>query len=106
MPETFDRLGKLLKILAADPGDAFTHYGVAQEYAKAGDVARAVEHYDLCLKADPTYAYACYHKAKMLGEHDRVADAVAAINEGIGIARAARDTKALSELQTLLDSLT
>lgn len=101
-----DRLAKLLKILAADPGDAFTHYGVAQEYAKVGDVAKASEHYDLCLKADPTYAYACYHKAKLLSEHDRLAEAVATIEQGIGIARAARDSKALSELQSLLDSLT
>lgn len=101
-----DRLAKLQKILAADPSDAFTLYGVAQEYAKLGDVAKAVEHYDLCLKADPTYAYASYHKAKLLSEHERVPEAVATINQGIGIARAARDAKALSELQTLLDTLT
>src|SRR5438552_3153283 len=64
------RLDKLRKILAAEPTDAFTLYGVAQEYAKAGDTASAVEFYNRCLAADPAYCYAYYHKAKCQADAD------------------------------------
>jgi tetratricopeptide (TPR) repeat protein len=101
-----DRLAKLLKILAVEPTDAFTLYGVAQEYAKAGDAPRAIEHYDRCLAADADYCYAYYHKAKTQADADDQAAAIATIKAGMETAKRLRDEKALSELSSLLDSLT
>lgn len=101
-----DRLAKLLKILAVEPNDAFTHYGVAQEYAKLGDVPKAVEHYDRCLAADPAYCYAYYHKAKTLADDGQEPVAIATLTTGIQTAREVKDAKALGELTSLLDSLT
>jgi tetratricopeptide (TPR) repeat protein len=101
-----DRLTKLLKILVAEPDDAFTHYGVAQEYAKLGDVPKAVEHFDRCLVTDPNYCYAYYHKAKTLADNDHTPEAIATLKSGIETAGRVNDGKALGELTSLLDSLT
>ncbi len=102
------RLPQLLKLLAVEPGggDAFTLYGVAQEYAKLGDAPKAIEFYDKCLLADPAYCYAYYHKAKVQSDHDDPAAAAATLRTGIEVAKRAGDGKALSEMTTFLDSLT
>ena len=101
-----DRLAKLLKILALEPTDAFTLYGVAQEYAKIGDTASAVAHYDRCLAADPGYCYAYYHKAKTQVDSGDESAAIATLKLGIETAKRVNDGKALGELTALLDSLT
>lgn len=98
------RLDKLLKILAVEPNDAFTLYGLAQEYAKIGDAANAIAYFDRCLTADPNYCYAYYHKAKTQAEDGNEPAAAATLKEGMSIAKRLSDSKALSEMQTLLDS--
>lgn len=100
-----DRMQKLEKLLAADPGDAFVLYGLASEHAKAGAVEKAVEFYDRCLAADPGYLYAYYHKGKTLADADRTAEAVMTLKAGLEKAKAARDAKAVSEIGGLLDSI-
>lgn len=104
------RLAKLQQLLAADPNDAFVLYGLAQEYAKLGtdeSYRLALEHYDRCLAADPSYHYAYYHKAAAMKERgpSEIPAALAVLRAGITAARNARDQKALSELQALLDEL-
>jgi tetratricopeptide (TPR) repeat protein len=99
------RIAALERMLASDPADAFVLYGLATEHAKLGHLDVAIRYFDDCLAADPLYLYAHYHKAKTLADHDRAADAISVLNLGITAAKAARDSKALSELQTLLDSL-
>lgn len=66
-----DRIEQLRRLLEAEPGDAFCLYSLGQEYARRGDHATAVSHYDLALQSDPDYCYAYYHKAKSLesGRH-------------------------------------
>lgn len=100
-----DRLAQLTKLLSADPADTFILYGLATEYAKLGQLDHAITHFDRCLAVDPDYLYAYYHKAKLLSEHDRLPEAIAALNTGISRAKAARDAKALSEMSALLDEL-
>ena len=101
-----NRLDQLQKILALEPNDPFTLYGLAQEYAKQGNVAQAVEHYDRCIIADPDYCYAYYHKAKTLADDGQEQQAIATLKSGIAVAKRLNDAKALSELSALLDSLT
>jgi tetratricopeptide (TPR) repeat protein len=99
-------LEQLEKLLAADPGDAFVLYGLAQEHAKQGHFARAVEFYDRCLSVDPAYCYAYYHKARALeGKGDR-AEAVAVLKAGMAQARGVGDAHAAAEIEALLDELT
>lgn len=98
-------IAQLEKLLALDPNDAFVLYGLAQEYAKAKDTAKAVEFYDRCLIADPHYCYAYYHKARALeeaGERDR---AVGTLRAGLAAARAAGDSHAMGEIQGFLDEI-
>lgn len=100
-----ERLAKLMKMLEADANDAFVLYGVAQEYAKQGDTARAVEFYDRCLAGDPLYCYAYFHKARTLQDAGRDAEAVETVKVGLAAAKRAQDGHAASELQGLLDEL-
>ena len=95
----------LLSMLEKDPRDPFLLYGLAQEYAKAGDVGRAVEFYDKCLAADPHYCYAYYHKARAQQQAGNGAAAIATVKAGTAAAKKAGDAHALSELGALLDEL-
>jgi len=98
-------IADLERLLAADPGDAFVLYGLAQEHAKAGATAKAVEFFDRCLDADPAYCYAHYHKARALQRAGDAAGALASVDAGIRAARLHGDGHALSELQALREEL-
>lgn len=96
-----DRLAKLLSLFAADPDDTFVLYGLAQEHAKAGDHAKAIEFYDLTLVSDPAYCYAYYHKAQSQRAMGDASGALKTVAEGIQASRTAGDAKALNELSSL-----
>ena len=98
-------IADLERLLAKDPADAFVLYGLAQEHAKLGRHAEAVEYYDRCLRADAAYCYAYFHKAKALEAAGRAQDAIATLNAGLAVARTARDGHALSEIQGYRDEL-
>jgi tetratricopeptide (TPR) repeat protein len=95
----------LQRLLEKDPKDPFLLYGLAQEYAKAGDVAKAVEYYDRCLAADPLYCYAYFHKARVQQAAGDVDGALATVKAGMVAAKKAGDGHAASELQGLMDEL-
>jgi tetratricopeptide (TPR) repeat protein len=106
MPNTTDRLTKLLKLLDAEPDDAFCLYSVAQEHAKAGDHPAAISYFDRTIASDRNYLYAYFHKARSeqaLGEIDRAAQS---LREGLARARTIGDVKAIGELSAFLDELT
>ena len=105
VPSAMPSIDELNKLLEMDPTDTFVLYGLAQEYAKAGETDRAVEHYDRCLSHDPSYCYAYYHKARALEEDGRTEEALEAVKAGLVAAREARDDKALGELMALADEL-
>jgi tetratricopeptide (TPR) repeat protein len=95
----------LQRLLEKDPKDPFLLYGMAQEYAKVGDTAHAVEFYDRCLAADPHYCYAYYHKARTQQHAGQTPEALATVKAGLAAARKSSDSHALSELQSLMDEL-
>lgn len=99
------RLEQLTKLLEADPRDAFVLYGIAQEHARAGRHAEAVEWFDRCIDADAAYCYAYYHKAKSLEAAGNPEHAAHTLRTGLAAARRAGDHKAASEMQALLDEL-
>lgn len=101
------RLDRLMKLLEAEPNDPFVLYGIAQEHARNGPSGheRAIEFYDRCLAADPRYCYAYYHKAVSLIALNRKDEAAQTLELGIAEARAARDEKAMSEMNNLLQTL-
>jgi tetratricopeptide (TPR) repeat protein len=98
-------LEQLEKLLAADPDDAFVLYGLGQEHAKRGELARAVSFYDRCLRVDPAYCYAYYHKAKALDAAGDRAGALAALKAGLAKAQSIGESHAAAEISGLLDEL-
>jgi tetratricopeptide (TPR) repeat protein len=96
---------ELQRLLEKDPTDPFLLYGLAQEYAKTGDTARAVEFYDKCLAADPNYCYAYYHKARAQQQAGQAPAAITTVKAGLAAAKKAADAHAMSELSALLDEL-
>lgn len=99
------RLAALAAMVEADPSDAFCLYGLAQEYAKLGRSDESLDAFDRCLAADPNYLYAYFHKARVLEESARIAEAVAALREGLTRANALGDAHAAAEIGGFLDEL-
>jgi tetratricopeptide (TPR) repeat protein len=99
------RLAQLLKLHEADPRDADVLYMLAQEHAKAGDTAAAVQWYDRCIALDPHYHYAYFHKARALESAGDVPAALQSLRLGLAQARAASASKAMNELAGYIDQL-
>jgi hypothetical protein len=101
------RMDQIEAMLADDPDDAFLRYGLAMEYASAGDQATCAEVLrDLIARtaANP-YVPAFLQAGQALARLDRVAEACAVLRQGVEAARKAGDTHAQGEMQGLLDSL-
>lgn len=102
---TSSRLEKLQRLLAAEPDDPFCLYGIAQEHAKAGQIELALEWYDRTVAADPTHAYARFHKARLLEGLGRLEEARETLRLGLDAARTAGDAKAMSEIAGALEAI-
>ena len=98
-------IASLEKLLSKEPNDPFLLYGMAQEHAKLGQYAKAVEFYDRCLAADPKYCYAYYHKAVALEGAGEIPAALAAIAAGLTAAAKAGDAHCAAELRALKNSM-
>ncbi len=96
-------LAQLEALLIAEPNDTFVLYGLAQEHAKAGHVAKSIEFYDRVLTLDPHYCYAYFHKAKVQYDAGNQENAISTVQGGIEAARKTGDMQALRELSGLLD---
>lgn len=102
------RIPALEKMLAASPDspDPDVLYMLAQEHGKVGEHAKAVEWYDRCLEASPSYCYAYYHKALALDSDGRRAEGVETLRAGLAAAKLHGDPKAANEIGALLDDWT
>lgn len=100
-----DRITKLREMLASEPDDPFCLYGLAQEYARLGDVTRALAHYDEVLRVDPDHCYAYFHKARVQEDEGEVAAAIETLQEGLERANAVGDAQAINEISAYLDEL-
>ncbi len=96
---------QLHRLLALDPGDAFVLYALAQEHAKRAEPALAIEHFDRCIAADPAYAYAYFHKARVQEASGDAPGARETLERGLAAARAAGDAHAASEIASFLAGL-
>lgn len=102
---TNERIEKLLRLLRAEPGDAFCLYALAQEYAKAGEHDRALEFFDRVLAVAPGHAYAHFHKARTLEAAGRVEEARAVLRAALASIPPDADPKAARELREYLDAI-
>jgi tetratricopeptide (TPR) repeat protein len=99
------RIAQLMKLLDAEPDDAFCLYSLAQEHARAGEPQEAIAFYDRTIAADPSYCYAFFHKARLQEEAGDVAGARQTLEAGLTQARAAGDAKAIAEIEAFLDEI-
>ena len=100
-----DRINQLRNMLESEPDDTFCLYGIAMEYAKAGQQERAVAHFDRTIEIDPEYCYAYYHKVRCLVDMQRTEEARATLEAGLSQARSSGDIHAEGEIEALLASV-
>lgn len=100
-----NRIEQLLHFIEESPQDPFLHYALTMEYLKTGDDIKAREGFENLLASYPNYVGTYYHFAKFLEKNNESLKAEAVYNQGIVVARAARNMHALSELQGALNLL-
>jgi len=91
-------LANFEKMLAAGKDGALLRYSLGNEYLKAEDPARAVEHLARAVALDPRYTAAWKLYGKALAATGRDAEALAAYREGIAVAIAHGDKQAEKEM--------
>ena len=100
-----DRINQLRNLLESQPDDTFCLYGLAMEYAKAGQHERAIAHFDLTTEIDPDYCYAYYHKARCQLDAGQIQEATTTLETGLQHARDSGDVHAESEIAALLSDV-
>jgi thioredoxin-like negative regulator of GroEL len=95
----------LEQFVAENPSDAFSRYGLALECSNSGDVPAADTHFRALTERHPDYIPAYLMYAQMLTRESRASDAKAVLAKGISEAQKKGDTHALSEMESLLESL-
>ena len=100
-----NRLEILKSMVAQNPKDNFSRYGLAMEYANSGDLESAVKEYESLLSVNPDYAAAYYHGGQALEKLGRVDDARRMYRRGLEATRRTGDAHTNSELQAALDIL-
>lgn len=100
-----NRLEVLKAMVSANPKDSFARYGLAMEYANAGQLEQAVAEYRALLEHNETYAAGYFHGGQALEKLGRPDDARKLYEKGIEVTRRTGDAHARSELQAALDLL-
>jgi tetratricopeptide (TPR) repeat protein len=100
-----DRVAMLKEILADNPNDLFAHYGLAMEYANAGDTAAALAEYEKIVAMDPNYVPAYQMGGQLLLNLRRDEEARQWFDKGIEAARRTGNQHAESEMQGILETL-
>lgn len=99
------RAEMLKSLLHQDPDNTFVRYGLAMEYANAGEQADAVAEFRLLLKTNPNYSAAYFHCGQTLERMGQLDEARQIYQQGIEVTTATGDTHTRSELQGALDML-
>ena len=107
---TTPRMAQIEAMLADDPEDAFLRYGLAMEYASAGDDAACVVvlHDLIARTAAEPYIPAFLQAGQALVRLDRIPEACDVLKQGIAAATKAGTPAALhaqSEMQGLLATI-
>lgn len=92
-------------MLAQNPRDSFARYGLAMEFANAGQLEQAVAEYRTLLEHNPDYAAAYYHGGQALEKLGRIDEAREMYQRGIDTTARTGDQHTRSELEAALDML-
>ncbi|HKM48764.1 MAG TPA: tetratricopeptide repeat protein [Terriglobales bacterium] len=100
-----DRIAALTEILTENPEDAFARYGLAMEYAKAGQIDEALKEYKTLIEKNPDYTPAYFMAAQTLASASRVDEAKRWLVDGISSASRTGNAHAQSEMTAMLEEL-
>jgi predicted Zn-dependent protease len=100
-----DRIAMLNEILAQNPADAFARYGLALEYAKAGQTDVAMEEFRKLLDTNPDYTPGYFMAAQTLAGANRTGDAKTMLTTGIACAKRTGNSHAQAEMEAMLQEL-
>src|SRR5262245_17567342 len=100
-----NRLEVLKGMVAENPNDSFSRYGLAMEYANSGNLEGAVHEYQSLLAVNPDYVAAYYHGGQALEKLGRLDEARGMYRRGLDVTRRTGDGHTHSELQAALDIL-
>lgn len=100
-----DKIAAFSEILAQNPEDAFTRYGLAMEYRGRGDNVLALAEFDELHRRNPDYVPAYQMAAQVLIASGKQGEAERRLNAGIDAAQRTGNRHALSEMQGMLDEL-
>jgi tetratricopeptide (TPR) repeat protein len=99
------RIERLDKLIAQGTRDPFVRYARALELRGLGQLEQALAALDEVRGLHPDYVPTFLMAGQIATELELVAQARAWLEQGIAVAKAARDEHARSELQTALDAL-
>jgi|SRR3954447_20214055 predicted Zn-dependent protease len=99
------RLEMLKEHLEEFPNDAFARYGLAMEYANAGEHETALAEFAALLKQSPDYTAGYFMAAQTLAKVGKVQEAREMLKEGIASAGRTNNAHAQSEMEGMLAEL-
>lgn len=97
-----NRLEVLQQFVEKNPGDAFSRYGLAMEYASLDRSEEALAQFRQLMETHPGYAAGYYQWANLLIRLGRREEARQIIEAALEVTRRSGDSHTLSELQALL----
>jgi tetratricopeptide (TPR) repeat protein len=100
-----NRLEVLKSMVAQNPNNTFSRYGLAMEYRNTGDLEAAIREFQSLIAANPDYVPAYFHGGQTLERAARVEEARALYQSGIEAAARTGDAHARSELEAALSLL-
>lgn len=100
-----ERIEKLKEFLKASPADCFLNHALALEYVKLGNDEEARKLFETNINNDSSYVATYYHLGKLLERMGVQQEAIAIYEQGMKIAREAKDMHTYNELQGAYEDL-
>jgi Tfp pilus assembly protein PilF len=100
-----NRLEILKQMVAQEPANTFARYGLAMEFAKAGDLPLAVTEFQYLISHDANYSAAYYHCGQTLEKLGEVDEARTVYEKGIEATRRNGDAHTRAEIEAALSLL-
>jgi tetratricopeptide (TPR) repeat protein len=92
-------------MVAQNPGDSFSRYGLAMELRNAGDMEGALREFGELRRLNPDYTATYFHAGQTLERLGRIEEARAIYQEGIAVTTRTGDQHARGELEGALGLL-
>lgn len=99
------RREKIEALLRDAPDDVFLRYSLAMEMEGEGDWEAGIDILQVLARGTPSYVPAYHMAGRHLAKHGRIAEARAALREGIEEARRQGEAHAAGEMAEFLASL-